>query len=787
MYRLWEENKLSITLAILLPLFSLLFLTTIFGNGQLENLPVGVVDKDNSAESREVIRMVQASPSFNLAQKYHYMDENLAREALQNMDIYGYFVIPSNYEKDLYNKKEPVLNFYFHYGMLAVGGEVNRAFATVLSTYKAHFIAERVVGSGLDESMAKAVVMPATLKAAAIGNPNLNYTTFISYPFFFVFFQIIILTLIVYTVGKSIQNGIEDNLHKVLKKVYLLMGIFLAETLFANFVFFVFLDIPCASSPTLVTISSVLFVLATISLAMIIAIGIPRMSIAISTASLVGALGATLSGVTFPLDQMYPLFQWFSYLFPVRYFTEIQHNLMYNYIGLEHSWIYFATLLAFVLAALLMLPRLEKILKKATTEERGSNYTKSVPIIYTLAMLMIGGTYGYGILYNMLYDPNIITEIPVAVVDKSNTQMSRKYISYIDATQAVNVSCSAIGFHEAKELMKSHKVRGIIYIPPDFEEKVTNGESGTIMFYETTTTFLYYLNMQAASNGAVQKLNDEYRQEIIKTLPPATLAALSSAPSVSIKGTALYNQNSGYGSFLLPIVMTLILFQIMLLTFGNFLGSRTETLLAGRKTLAGRCKETSDRYATDRTDANMADTSSPATSSAGTKRAEYSSVFSLFKDAVPFVLGFWVISFCLLGLYPIIFELPTLGNQWLLFSSAFLFLLATGFMACACSFFFRDRERVMLYVPFFSVGLIFISGMSFPANQIPWFWSDLFYYLFPSSPFIKLFIKLNTLGASFHSISHELTVLFMQCAVYFCIAIFVYRHRKLTLLKDLSN
>lgn len=757
MYRLWEENKLSITLAILLPLFSLLFLTTIFGNGQLENLPVGVVDKDNSAESREVIRMVQASPSFNLAQAHHYLDENKAREALQNMDIYGYFVIPSNYEKDLYNKKEPVLNFYFHYGMLAVGGEVNRAFTTVLSTYKAHFIAERVIGSGLDESMAKAVVMPATLKVAAIGNPNLNYTTFISYPFFFVFFQIIILTLIVYTVGKSIQNGIEDNLHKVLKKVYLLMGIFLAETLFANFVFFVFLDIPCASSPTLVTISSVLFVLATISLAMIIAIGIPRMSIAISTASLVGALGATLSGVTFPLDQMYPLFQWFSYLFPVRYFTEIQHNLMYNYIGLEHSWIYFATLLAFVLAALLMLPRLEKILKKATTEERGSNYTKSVPIIYTLAMLMIGGTYGYGILYNMLYAPNIITEIPVAVVDKSNTQMSRKYISYIDATQAVNVSCSAVGFHEAKELMKSHKVRGIIYIPQDFEEKVTNGESGTIMFYETTTTFLYYLNMQAASNGAVQKLNDEYRQEIIKTLPPATLAALSSASSVSIKGTALYNQNSGYGSFLLPIVMTLILFQIMLLTFGNFLGSRTETLLAGKKLPAG------------------------------TKRAEHNSVFSLFKDVIPFVLCFWVISFCLLGLYPIIFELPTLGNQWLLFSSAFLFLLATGFMACACSFFFRDRERVMLYVPFFSVGLIFISGMSFPANQIPWFWSDLFYYLFPSSPFIKLFIKLNTLGASFHSISHELTVLFMQCAVYFCIAIFVYRHRKLTLLKDFSN
>jgi ABC-2 type transporter. len=153
---------------------------------------------------------------------------------------------------------------------------------------------------------------------------------------------------------------------------------------------------------------------------------------------------------------------------------------------------------------------------------------------------------------------------------------------------------------------------------------------------------------------------------------------------------------------------------------------------------------------------------------------------------MPFVLGFWVISFTLLGLYPTLFQLPTLGNPALILFGSFIFLLTTGLMAGACSFIFRDRERVMLYVSFFSVGLIFVSGMSYPLHQIPWFWSRVFYYIFPSSPFIKFFIKTNSMGASYNLVLNELLILVAQATVYFSIAVFVYRRRKITLIKDLS-
>lgn len=56
------SRRIYFASCIVLPLFSIFFMATIFGNGQMENLPVGVVDGDNTATSREIIRMTEAVP-----------------------------------------------------------------------------------------------------------------------------------------------------------------------------------------------------------------------------------------------------------------------------------------------------------------------------------------------------------------------------------------------------------------------------------------------------------------------------------------------------------------------------------------------------------------------------------------------------------------------------------------------------------------------------------------------------------------------------------------------------
>ena len=43
------SRRLYFGVCILLPLFCLFFMATIFGNGQMENIPIGIVDQDNTA------------------------------------------------------------------------------------------------------------------------------------------------------------------------------------------------------------------------------------------------------------------------------------------------------------------------------------------------------------------------------------------------------------------------------------------------------------------------------------------------------------------------------------------------------------------------------------------------------------------------------------------------------------------------------------------------------------------------------------------------------------------
>ena len=74
---------------------------------------------------------------------------------------------------------------------------------------------------------------------------------------------------------------------------------------------------------------------------------------------MIGSLGATLSGVTFPAPFMFPVVYYASFLFPIRHFVEICQNLLYGDYGFAYTWQNVAALFLLLLPALLILPHLK--------------------------------------------------------------------------------------------------------------------------------------------------------------------------------------------------------------------------------------------------------------------------------------------------------------------------------------------------------------------------------------------------------------------------------------------
>ena len=204
--RIFNTKRLYFTAVIILPMFSLVFMATIFGNGQVENIPIGIVDYTNSATTREIIRDVTSVPTFQITPEHHYLSEREAREALKKMEIYGYLVIPPEFDKKLYGAEKPNLTYYFHYALIAIGGEVEGAFLNVLSSICAGFVHKAGTGAGLSQPQVEAVTLPTSITNFPIYNSDLDFSIYISYPFFFIFFPILILVLVVSNIGMLIQT-----------------------------------------------------------------------------------------------------------------------------------------------------------------------------------------------------------------------------------------------------------------------------------------------------------------------------------------------------------------------------------------------------------------------------------------------------------------------------------------------------------------------------------------------------------------------------------------------------
>lgn len=371
--REWQRmtsRRLYFGVCIVLPLFTLFFMATIFGNGQMENIPIGIIDQDNTATSRAIVRNISAVPTFKVTK--HYVNEAAARKAVQKKEIYGYLSIPPRFEQDAIAGKNATLCYYYHYALLSVGGELMAAFETSLAPVSLSPIVMEAVALGVEQDQITTFLLPVQANNHPIYNPSLDYSIYLSQPFFFVLFQVLILLITVYAVGIEIKfrtandwlataNG--NMVTAVFGKLLPYTLIFILIGWLANFVMFGILHIPFQGNWWTMNLVTAIFIIATQALGLFLFSLFPAISLVISVVSMVGSLGATLSGVTFPVPNMYPIVQDASHLFPIRHFTEIMQTMLYGGGGFIYFWPSVVILCIFPLLALLLLPHLKQAIE----------------------------------------------------------------------------------------------------------------------------------------------------------------------------------------------------------------------------------------------------------------------------------------------------------------------------------------------------------------------------------------------------------------------------------------
>ena len=556
--RRMTSRRLYFGVCLVLPLFCLFFMATIFGSGQMENIPIGIVDQDNTATSRQIVRNISAVPTFKVTR--HFTDETAARQAVQRKEIYGYLSIPTGFTQRATTGMNATLSYYYHYALLSVGSELMAAFETALAPVALSPIAMEAVSLGVSQEQITTFLLPVQSSMHPLYNPDLDYSIYLSQPFFYVLFQILILLITVYIIGSELKfhtaqewltTARENILTAVVGKLLPYTFIFSVIGILANYILYGVLHIPFHGSLLMMNLMTILFIIATQTLAVFIFSIFPRIAYIISIVSMVGSLGATLSGVTFPVTSMYPPVHAASYLFPVRHFTEIAQSMLYFDSGFGYYWQSAAILWLFPLVALLILPRLKHWILKDKEElsicenetplprvHNTPHYSiatvifrewRSISTNAAILLVLMGGIFAYGLLYNLMYAPNLVRKTPVAIVDNSHSALSREYIRLLNATPQASVYALTPNYLEAKEWLKQSKVDGILYLPADFDARVGRGEQSVFTVYASTDAFLNFKNLQEASSRVMLAVNDAHRTEGVVFLPPQGLLAVASS------------------------------------------------------------------------------------------------------------------------------------------------------------------------------------------------------------------------------------------------------------------
>ena len=363
---------------------------------------------------------------------------------------------------------------------------------------------------------------------------------------------------------------------------------------------------------------------------------------------------------------------------------------------------------------------------------------------YSVLLVLVGGVFCYGLLYNYMYAPNVVREVPIAVVDHSCTPLSRQYIRWLDATPQVKVAHRAPDMEAARELMRESSVYGVLYLPHRFATLFYEGRPAVYPLYAITDAFLYYEAIEEANLLVMEAIDDVYRTRLIGELPPSGLAAVATQSPVTVVGTALYNPLEGYGTYLMPSVLMIIIFQTLMMLIAMTSNRKSEASLG-------------------------------STMLAYSPLGEVEWVLSFVGGkVVAYILLYGVFALFLVGGLPLMFAIPHAASWWGLTLLLVPYIVSSSLLGLALSRWYTDPEAPILLIAFFSIGLIFLSGVSYPLELMPWYWQVVHYFV-PAATAVMAYVKLSVMGAPFADVLPEFFTLMAQCLFFGIWAMRVYR------------
>jgi len=344
--RAFGRRPIFLMIMFVAPLGFLWLFTSLMNAGLPTKLPAALVDEDNTHVTRQLTRILGAMEETHFVMQTTSYTE--ARQAMQRGEIYAIFRIPKGTTEAALTQRQPVMSFYTNDTYYIAASLLMKDMRKMSEMAGLAMTRAVMRAKGKTDAQIMGTLQPIVIEAHPLGNPHLNYSVVLSNLLVPGLLMLVIMLTTSYTFGSEWKRGQQKKLYElcdgnmavaILGKLTVHTVTFTLMMWLFDFVFYSYLEFPCACGIPRMMLWGFLAVLASQGFGLLMFEAFPgQMRMAMSACSLLGVMQFSLAGFSFPVSAMYEPFQWLAEIFPLHHYFVIYVNQALNGYSISYVW-----------------------------------------------------------------------------------------------------------------------------------------------------------------------------------------------------------------------------------------------------------------------------------------------------------------------------------------------------------------------------------------------------------------------------------------------------------------
>lgn len=325
-----KANTFITVILFIAPLFFSFVVWFTFSSGTLTNMPIAVLDLDNSDITRNITRAIGATQSVQV--KYKVQNYNEGYDLIKSGKAYALIVYPDNFKKDLNRSKRPKIVYYYNNQTILIGGVITKDIQTAIVNATKSIDAQIRMKKGVAKDAVLSKINLIKVDEHIKSNPYLNYSYFLTYAAIAHIFQVFAVLLAIWATGSEFKEGTTKEWMKtannsiiiaVLGKLALYLTILLLQMIIIYGSYVLLYGAPFEGNIFFTILSAIVYIFAYQMMGMAFVAILSNLRFAMSVGAFYTSLGFSLAGMTYPNMAM-PLFvKIYSSILPVKPYVNL--------------------------------------------------------------------------------------------------------------------------------------------------------------------------------------------------------------------------------------------------------------------------------------------------------------------------------------------------------------------------------------------------------------------------------------------------------------------------------